>query len=103
MSKKQEAALTPLLRPRLVAYDRRKTVATRIKDLNSFRRHRNACPQYRERWLVDDGKRTADDEVVLYEVYCLLGMPPQTFDDQQKCMQRRVTCWRTGESVRPRD
>jgi hypothetical protein len=38
-----------------------------------------------------------DGEVVLYEVYCLQDMPPETAEEQAQCFQKRTTCWRTGE------
>ena len=46
---------------------------------------------------MEDGRRTADGEVVLYEVYCLQNMPPHTAEEQALCFQRRTHCWRTGE------
>jgi hypothetical protein len=46
---------------------------------------------------VDESLRTADGELVLYEVYCLQDMPPTTPEEQAMCFQRRTTCWRTGE------
>ncbi|MGH2469053.1 MAG: hypothetical protein ACRDGF_03185, partial [Chloroflexota bacterium] len=52
---------------------------------------------YRERWFVEDGRRTEKGELVLYEVYCLQEMPPETAEEQALCFQRRSHCWRNGE------
>ncbi|HVA22997.1 MAG TPA: hypothetical protein VMW62_01245 [Chloroflexota bacterium] len=68
-----------------------------IDERNSFRRHENACCFYRERWIPDDGRRTPDGELILYEVYCLQDRPPTTPEEQAQCFQKRTTCWRTGE------
>ncbi len=46
---------------------------------------------------MEDGRRTEQGEIILYEVYCLQGTPPETPEDQALCFQRRMTCWRTGE------
>ncbi|MHB8620651.1 MAG: hypothetical protein ACYDAG_13945 [Chloroflexota bacterium] len=73
---------------------------TPVKDQNSFRRHEYACCFYRERWIPDDGRLTPDGETVLYEVYCLQGMPPKTPGEQAQCFQKRTHCWRTGELLR---
>jgi hypothetical protein len=58
-----------------------------IKDSVNLRRHRNACPLYRESWsdLGDD---------ILYRCYCLLDTPPTTADEQDLCLRNRRTCWR---------
>jgi hypothetical protein len=37
---------------------------------------------------------------VLYEVYCLQGMPPTSDEEQALCFQKRTHCWRTGELLR---
>ncbi|HUZ76888.1 MAG TPA: hypothetical protein VMV93_04800 [Chloroflexota bacterium] len=68
-----------------------------MQEQNSFRRHENACCWYRERWVVEDGRRTENGELVLYEVYCLQEMPPETAEEQALCFQRRTYCWRNGE------
>jgi len=58
-----------------------------IKDNTNLRRHRNACPLYRESWtdLGDD---------VLYRCYCLLDTPPTTAREQELCLRTRRICWR---------
>jgi hypothetical protein len=63
-------------------------VPTIIKDNINWRRHRTACPNYREDWKVDDG---------LYRCICLLGTPPETHDEQDLCMKSRHRCWRLSK------
>jgi len=66
---------------------------TAIKDSNSYRRHRNGCRFYREDWSRED---------VLYISICLLDMPPETRDEEWKCMTSRRGCWRLREMERRR-
>ena len=58
---------------------------TVIKDNINWRRHRTACPNYREDWHVEEG---------LYRCICLLGTPPVTREEQDRCMKSRQSCWR---------
>jgi hypothetical protein len=30
----------------------------------------------------------------LYQVYCLMNTPPQTFDEQERCLNSKTRCWR---------
>jgi hypothetical protein len=64
-----------------------------------LRRHQDACPYYRENWVHGD-QRNAEGEIVLYEVYCLKGWPPESKDEQDSCMCSTARCWRNGESHR---
>lgn len=70
-----------------------------FEDQTRFRRHKGACPYYRENWAHGD-QRTPQDEVLLYEVYCLKGWPPETRADQDSCMCALRRCWRNGEDHR---
>jgi hypothetical protein len=70
-----------------------------IRDESRFRRHRGACPYYRENWTYGE-KRTPDGELLLYEVYCLKGWPPTSTDEQSSCMCSVRRCWRNGEDHR---
>jgi len=65
-----------------------------IRDQPRFRRHEGACPFYRENWLTADQRRTRKGEIVLYEIYCLREMPPETLEDQHACMSSPEVCWR---------
>lgn len=66
-------------------------------DQERFRRHKGACPYYRENWLQGE-QRNQDGEVVLYEVYCLKGWPPTSSEEQISCMSSVSCCWRNRES-----
>lgn len=70
-----------------------------IQDQERFRRHKGACPYYRENWARGE-QRTPQGEVLLYEVYCLKGWPPTSADEQTRCMASLKHCWRNGESHR---
>ena len=67
-----------------------------IPDNPNWRRHKTACPYYRERWF-HEGER-GEDGLLLYQSICLQNTPPLTGDDQEKCMQPRRTCWRLDEA-----
>ena len=64
-----------------------------IPDNPNWRRHKNACVFYRERWCAEE---EAGDEgcVLLYQIICLQGTPPLNPGEQDKCMKPRTACWR---------
>ena len=64
------------------------------QDCNNYRRHPNGCRFYREDWSRDD---------VLYVSICLLGMSPETRDDEWQCMTARRKCWRLAQMEKDRD
>lgn len=68
-----------------------------IQDHPDWRRHRGACLHYRERWSAED---EPGDEgcVLLYQVICLMNTPPETLDEQQRCLCTTSGCWRLPES-----
>jgi hypothetical protein len=68
-----------------------------FQDEARFRRHKGACPYYRENWVQGE-QRSAQGEILLYEVYCLKGWPPETSEEQGECMGSTRCCWRNGES-----
>lgn len=68
-----------------------------FEDQARFRRHKGACPYYRENWARDD-QVTDRGETLLYEIYCLKGWPPSTSEEQTSCMCALRSCWRNGES-----
>ena len=67
-----------------------------FEDRARFRRHKGACPYYRENWVHGE-QRTADGEILLYEVYCLKGWPPESKEEQECCMSSTRRCWRNQE------
>ena len=70
-----------------------------FRDEARFRRHKGACPYYRENWGHGD-ETTSQGETLLYEIYCLKGWPPVSKDEQDACMCATQRCWRNGESHR---
>ena len=75
-----------------------------FQDQPRFRRHKGACPYYRENWVQGDQK-TSEGELLLYEVYCLKGWPPISQDEQNSCMCAVRRCWRNQEdhSISPEE
>jgi hypothetical protein len=70
---------------------------TTIEDNPNWRRHKGACVNYRERWssgdeVDDDGCR------LLYQIVCLMGTPPETTQEQTRCMGATRGCWRLTRS-----
>jgi hypothetical protein len=87
-------------RTRRPAANRRTTISeqpdtenTPIRDSINYRRHRGACPHYRENWTPGEGHDGAGEEV-LYQIICLMDTPPVTKDEQHLCMQSPTSCWR---------
>jgi hypothetical protein len=70
-----------------------------IEDQARFRRHKGACPYYRENWTHGE-QETPQGEVLLYEVYCLKGWPATSAEEQNLCMTSTRCCWRNGENHR---
>jgi len=70
-----------------------------IRDEARFRRHKGACPYYRENWVHGDN-HTSQGELLLYEVYCLKGWPPTSVEEQSTCMCSVRHCWRNREDHR---
>jgi hypothetical protein len=68
-------------------------------DKARYRRHKGGCPYYRENWVHGE-QRTAQGEMLLYEVIYLKGWPPTTTQDQNACLCATQRCWRNGESHR---
>jgi hypothetical protein len=66
-----------------------------VEDRPHWRRHKGACPFYRENWIVSDpGPVDPSGETVLYEVYCLKDTPPVTIEEQDRCLTSPHVCWR---------
>src|SRR5579864_3842524 len=68
-----------------------------IQDRPDWRRHKGACANYRERWSSAD--EAGDDGCrLLYQVICLLGTPPVTLEEQERCLCTVQGCWRLPET-----
>jgi hypothetical protein len=39
----------------------------------------------------------------MYQVYCMMNTPPQTFDEQEKCLNSRTRCWRHAAEILGKD
>jgi hypothetical protein len=64
-----------------------------IPDNPNWRRHKNACIFYRERWCAEE-EQGDEGCVLLYQIICLQGTPPLNPDEQEQCMKPRTSCWR---------
>src|SRR4051795_2453461 len=73
---------------------------TIIRDHPDWRRYRQACPYYRERWAVDD-EEGVDGNVLLYQIICLQNTPPVDLTAQDRCMKSRTRCWRRARTKAP--
>jgi hypothetical protein len=72
-----------------------------MEDQLRFRRHKGACPFYRENWINSgDLDIWEDRDLVLYEVYCLKDMPPITAAEQAQCMSSPRACWRLKRTAK---
>ncbi|MGH2449164.1 MAG: hypothetical protein ACRDFS_11270 [Chloroflexota bacterium] len=76
-----------------------RTAPELMQDQNRFRRHKGGCPYYRENWSHGE-EQTRQGDMLLYEVYCLKGWPPQSKDEEESCLCSDKRCWRNGESHR---
>ena len=65
-----------------------------MEDRPHWRRHKGACPFYRENWIVADRKVDEFGDDVLYEIYCLKDTPPVTAAEQDNCFHSPRMCWR---------
>jgi len=36
----------------------------------------------------------------MYQVFCMRNTPPETWDEQDKCLGSRTQCWRIAEARR---
>ena len=63
----------------------------------NWRRRRQGCPHYRERWFALSDPEAGEP---LYQVFCLMNTPPETAEEQQRCMTSRTCCWRIAEAAR---
>ncbi|GEM_PF-1894084 len=70
------------------------TQATPITDRVDYRRHRGACPYYRENWTCESDDRAAGEEL-LYQIICLMDTPPLTDEEQDWCLHAASGCWRS--------
>ncbi|MGZ3583041.1 MAG: hypothetical protein ACXWP6_10000 [Ktedonobacterales bacterium] len=60
----------------------------------NWRRHRSGCPNYRERWFPQSDTDAGEP---MYQVFCLLNTPPETFEEQENAWRAVVN---VGDSRR---
>lgn len=78
-----------------LAQDAPNREAAGVEDRPHWRRHKDACPFYRENWIATDQPMLDEaGDTVLYEIYCLKDTPPVTIQEQDKCFRSRRLCWR---------
>ncbi len=70
------------------------TLETNPSENINWRKHKNACPFYRERWFP--GNDVAAGEP-MYQVFCMKGTPPITAEEQDKCLSSKSCCWRLAQ------
>lgn len=67
------------------------TIETHPSENSNWRKHKNACPFYRERWFPCNDVAAGEP---MYQVFCLKGTPPVTAEEQDKCFRSKSCCWR---------
>ncbi len=71
------------------------TIESNPSENSNWRKHKNACPFYRERWFP--GNDVAAGEP-MYQVFCVKGTPPLTLEEQDRCLHSKTCCWRLAKS-----
>ena len=66
----------------------------------NWRRHRNGCPFYRVRWYANSDLAAGEP---MYQVYCMMNTPPETFEEQERCLASRTQCWRIADATDSQD
>ena len=69
------------------------TIETHPLENPNWRKHKNACPFYRERWFPCNDVLGEP----MYQVFCLKNTPPVTLEEQEKCFRSKTGCWRLRE------
>jgi hypothetical protein len=70
------------------------TIETNPSENINWRKHKNACPFYRERWFPANDVLAGEP---MYQVFCMKGTPPVTLEEQEKCFRSKSCCWRLTE------
>ena len=73
------------------------TIAEHPRESIDWRRHRYGCPYYRERWFPDSVPELGEP---MYQVYCMKDTPPESWDEQERCLASRARCWRSTAAKR---
>ena len=70
------------------------TIETNPAENSNWRKHKNACPFYRERWFPASDVMAGEP---MYQVFCMKGTPPETLEEQDRCFRSKSCCWRLAE------
>jgi hypothetical protein len=70
------------------------TIETNPAENSNWRKHKNACPFYRERWFPANDVMAGEP---MYQVFCMKGTPPETLEEQDRCFRSKSCCWRLAE------
>lgn len=70
------------------------TIETNPAENSNWRKHKNACPFYRERWFPANDVMAGEP---MYQVFCMKGTPPETLEEQDRCFRSKACCWRLAE------
>ncbi len=63
----------------------------------NWRRHARGCPYYRERWFPESDTAAGEP---MYQVFCALNTPPETQEEQERCLTSKTRCWRLADAKR---
>lgn len=66
-----------------------------ITNIN-WRRHHRGCPHYRERWFPESDLGAGEP---IYQVFCAKNTPPESVDEQDRCLSSKTRCWRLAAAV----
>lgn len=75
---------------------------TLIKDNVNYRRHKGACPYYRENWSCESSSDSPGGQL-LYQIICLMDTPPVTPEEQHRCLHSPTVCWRLAAEAARRN
>jgi len=67
------------------------TIESNPSENSNWRKHKNACPFYRERWFPCNDVAAGEP---MYQVFCMKGTPPITLEEQDRCLRSKSYCWR---------
>ncbi len=87
---------------RTIIPEQQENPTTAIRDNVNYRRHKGACPFYREYWPPDAEPDASGDEV-LYRIICLMDTPPVNQEEQHLCMHSPNGCWRLRQTASRRN
>ncbi len=76
------------------------TIETNPAESSNWRKHKNACPFYRERWFPGSDFMAGEP---MYQVFCMKGTPPLTTEEQDHCFRSKTCCWRLAAQHKAAD